>query len=231
MKLKNGEIVIPYTLRRLVMDKAIQGMVGELNEKKNAKGPISVYLPLANDQMNRICENQLLCEELGGFDSCFNLDDSLLISELTNIGVLSHTANDNSYGWNDEDSSLWGMEVNSPEFIEHLFNWVRDKDLILNYGIFSLHTFTGEAYCMDNRYDFDTSKGLFRVFRAFLEEPAHILSYIQIHNLFYEESITEASKAKFINQTIGEIREKLKMTTEFSKLLIPADKKYLLRAS
>lgn len=225
--MKMNDFVISYSLRQLAQNKDIQNIVLKLNEKKSSKDIVSVYLPLANECICKIAENPNLRDQ--GFDSCYELSDSKLINELIKIKVLSTT---NDYVFTEDDGGAYVADImiSNPSFIEHYYQWIKDECHILNYGIFSLHTFTGEAYCMDNRYKFDTSKGLFRVFKAFLEEPTHVLSYIQIHNIFYEENIIDVSKAKFINQTISEIREKLKMTNKFSKLLIPADKRYLLKS-
>ena len=226
MKIKNdNELGITYLLRKIILNNDLKYMVRYLYERRMEKEALSVYLPLANDRMNEIAENPELHDE--GFDSCFEKDDSTLINELIRLKVLSRPKEYN-FSEDDDGSFIATVKVENPDSVEHFYKWIRGQDYIINYGVFSLHTFTGEAYCMDNRYDFDTSMGLFRVYKAFLEEPTHILSYVQIHNLFHRENITNVSEAKFINQTISEIREKLKMTEALSKLLIPADKKYLL---
>lgn len=224
--MKRFDLAIPYSLRKLVEDKNIQNMIAELNEKKDEKGGISIYFPLANSCMNRIALNPNLYEE--GFDSCFKLNDSLLVNELIRMKILSKSSD--CYGWDDDTSSVYGLVIEKPNYIKHLYEWAREINTILNYGIFSIHTFTGEAYCEDSEYTFHTSKGLFVVFKAFLAEPTHILSYKQIYDLFQKSNKVKVDYYKeAVHQIIGEIREKLNMKGSKSKLFLPSDNKYFLR--
>ena len=216
---------ITYSLRELIRDEHIQSIVSDLYRNRTSKG-VSVFLPLANERFNKIASDP----EHEGVDNldelCFHLDDTLLLDEFIKLNILSV-----SKDCTDEDDDFtMCVRINDPEFIEHVYGWIKDKNLILNYGFFSLHTFTGEAYCLDNKYIFHTNKGLFRVFRAFLEEPTHILTYAKIYNTFQDsDRLTYRSEA--IHQIIGEIKEKLYMKGSLSKLFIPSSDKYYLKSS
>lgn len=226
MKIKNDDFVISYTLRQLAKDKNIQHIVKELNERKSSKDIIPIYLPLANECINKIADDPNLHEQ--GFNSCYELSDSLLINELINIKVLS-TPNDYVFTENDNGLFVADIIINNPDFIEHYYEWIKDADHILNYGIFSLHTFTGEAYCLDNKSVFPTDSGIFRVFKAFIQEPTHILSYNQINSVFINDDIQDPDSL-VIQQAIYKIKKKLDMEGEFKKLFLPSGNKYLLRS-
>jgi len=228
MNMKNGDMAISYTLRKLAFDKTIQGMVKGLYEEKDTVGPISLYLPYANDRMNKVNENMYLNGEEVEYDSCFKLEDSQLINELTRLGVLSHKSDVKFYEWDDENGSACGLIIKNPAFIEHYHKWIRDLEHILNYGVFSLHTFTGEAYCLDNRGDFKTSSGIFRVFQELMRDPSHVLTYNQVADLCFEEHVQDF-EVQVVHQAIYDIREKLKIKGDMSELIVSADKKYLLR--
>lgn len=225
--MKMNDFVISYSLRQLAQNKDIQNIVLKLNEKKSSKDIVSVYLPLANECISKIAENPNLRDQ--GFDSCYELSDSKLINDLIKIKVLS-TANDYVFTEDDDGSVVADIMISNPSFIGHYYQWIKDADHILNYGIFSLHTFTGEAYCDNCEYFFHTNKGLFRVFKAFLTEPTHILNYKQIYDSFQEGNKIKVDYYKeAVHQIIGEIREKLNMKGNKSKLFLPSDNKYYLR--
>lgn len=224
MKMKKADLGINYSLRKLLQDRDIQAVVSDLYKSRKSTDVVTVFLPLANKRLAEI-----------GFDPnhknrenlvvCFTLNDSLLLNELFKLGVLSKEE-----GTDDDEGLSAFVKINSPEFIERLYEWVKDTSLIVNYGIFSLHTFTGEAYCLDNKYIFHTNKGLFRVFQAFLKEPTHILAYGKIYNIF-QDSDRLTCGSETIHQIIGEVREKLQMKGKLSKLFIPSSDKYILKPS
>ncbi|MCL4384179.1 hypothetical protein M1116_01905 [Patescibacteria group bacterium] len=226
MKIKSDEKQgISYLLRKLILNEELGNVVRYIYEKRTEINTVSVYLPLANKRMNEIAENPNLHDE--GFDSCFEKDDCLLIDELIRLQVLARPKEFN-YCEDDDGSFIATVVVKNPSFIEHLYEWINDKKLIISYGIFCLHTFTGEAYCLDNRYDFDTNDGLYRIFKAFLEEPTHVLSYLQIINKFLDDEVKDCDELR-VQQAIYNIKRKLNMDGELSKLFLAADKKYYLR--
>lgn len=227
MKMKKLGRSINYSLRELIRDKTIQSMVSCLYEIRQRNDVIAVSLPLANSRFFLICEDPYHEDSDNIEKLCFHLKDSLFIDELIKLDVLSKGECTDEY----DEFSAYVKIVNS-NFIEGLYEWIKDKDLIINYGIFSLHTFTGEGYCVDNKYSFHTNKGLFRVFKAFLQKPTHILNDREIFQTFYD-STSDALKLRveIVHQIIGEIREKLSMKGELSKLFLRTGNQYLLKSS
>jgi uncharacterized protein YfkK (UPF0435 family) len=223
MDMKQSNI-IPFSLRELIKDKDIQGMVSDLYKHRKGTDPVTIFLPLTNDRFNKIASDPDH-EGIENFNEIrLTFDESLFLDELFKLRVLVY-----SEECANEDFSAC-VKIINPEFIEQIYEWIKDKDLIINYGIFSLHTFTGEAYCLDSKYIFHTNKGLFRVFQAFLKEPTHILAYKKIYNIF-QDSDKLTSGSETIHQIIGEIREKLQMKGKLSKLFIPSSDSYILKSS
>jgi hypothetical protein len=224
--MKTRNIKIPYSLREFVRDEAIQRMARKLYESKEIKGPVRVYLPLAEKRFNVIAEDPNHEDRDKIDELCFNLKDSQFIDELFRLKVLSKP--EKPYLEDFETA----VTIEDPEFLDYLHHWLEDQALILNYGVFSLHTFTGEGYCHDNNYFFHTGKGLYRVFRAFLENPAHILTYGRIYQTFQgNEKAISSYGSETINQIVGEIREKLAMKGKLSKLFLPSNDSYFLRST
>lgn len=205
--MKQKDFSINYSLRKLIQDKFIQSMVADLYKHRKETDPVTIFLPLTNDRFNKIASDPDH-EGIENFEElCLTFDDSLFLNELFKLRVLSKKE------CADEDFSAC-VKIINPEFIEHIHAWIKDKNLIINYGIFSLHTFSGEAYCLDNKYVFHAGKRSFRVFRSFLEEPTHILDYQTIYKIFYKgekNRPTYRMSPTQIHQIIGDIREKLHM--------------------
>jgi hypothetical protein len=222
MKMKGKVTSIPYSLRKLILDKEVHDVIIELNSKRNSTEPVTIYLPQSDKDFE-----DLMCHpnrrETVDVNECFMNNDSYLIDELKRLGII--TKKKDAYGWDDHTGSLYGILINEPVFIEHLNEWVKDSDKIISYQVFSLHTFTGEAYCLDNRYDFDTNDGLFRIFKAFLQESSHELSYQQIINFYLNDQVSDWDDLT-VQQAIYRIKKRLGM----KDLLLAADKHYYLRS-
>lgn len=228
--MKIGDYLIPHALRQLAQDKEIQGMVLDLYLRRDKKDSLWIYLPYANKRQMEFAPKEELNEELReeGYDPYFKLKDTSLISELEYLNVL-HRPEENNF-FDDEDGSFIAtVVIDKPDFIDYLYNWIKDSEYILNYGIFSLHKYTGEAYCEDNKYTFDTSKGLFRVMKAFLENTKHILTFNEIVDKFQGEHVVDYDPQR-VYQAINDIKDKLKMTGKFSKLFLTSDGTYLLKS-
>lgn len=230
MKIRN-DIRIPRDVRQLLSGKEIRDVVADLyrNLKKNDNDLVSVYLPLANKRFLQICEDPYHQGSDRIDQLCFSLDDTKLLKALEKQKVIiikGITEDEDDEG--NGTGFIAGITISEPEYIRHLHNWAKDFNLIVNYGVFSLHSFTGEVYCMDNKYIFHTGRGLFRVFLEFLTEPTHILTYRRIYDLF--QRVEGADFDNFaIHQIVGEIREKLHMTGKLSELLVTAGDRYLLK--
>lgn len=230
MKMKNKDLAIGYALRQTLSDKDVQSLISDMYKARDQK-VVSVYLPLANKQYEKICEDPYhegsdKIEEL-----CFQQADTKFLKTLESLKVLTiKTLMDDDDGEGGGMGFIANVVIKRPEYIAHLYEWIKDAGLILNYGIFSLHTFTGESYCLDSMYVFHTGKGLFRVFKRFLEEPTHILAYEVIYHTFQgSDKLTFGSEQ--VHQIIGEIREKLQMKHKLSALFRPSNDTYILRSS
>ncbi|MCX6793722.1 MAG: hypothetical protein NTY06_01310 [Candidatus Gottesmanbacteria bacterium] len=226
--MNNNDLGISYSLRKSLQDKDIQSVISDLYENRAKKDAVSIYLPFANKRYDEICDDPYHEGSDKANDLYFALDDTKLLKLLERTKILKiKELSDDDDGEGGGMGLVAMVTIIKPEYIEHLYEWIKDDSFILNYGIFSLHTFTGEAYCRDNQYIFHTNKGLFRVFQAFLTEPTHILPYQKIYNYFQGGEKPKCGAEK-VHQIIGEVKEKLRMTGKLSKLFIPSEDKYFL---
>lgn len=229
--MKNENFILNHKIRHLILNKEVQEIVKDLFKMHNSMKEAIIYLPLLNDCIYRTIKKASV--EMGSFniENCFNMEDVILLEELNKLKVLE--LKDVFEKEANEGMGLGYVAtilIKNKKYIEFLYQWICDLRLIINYGIFSLHTFTGEAYCLDSKYIFHTNKGLFRVFKAFIEEPTHIFTYKQIYQ-HYQDSTADTLRynSETIHQIIGEIREKLQMKGKLSKLFLPAGDRYILK--
>lgn len=238
--MKRKDIDISYAFRSLLQDINVSALVLEIyKEAKISKGkfihyPKNIY-KCYDMVLNKVYELSLedydkeinKCEKMSD-----NLYIELLIREKIIFGKYGISISKYEKSVDDGHKVLEVEEIDMDRFKEHV-EWIKDSSLIRNYEIFSLHTFTGKAYCLNNSCVFHTDKGLFRVFKAFIEEPTHILSFKQIFQIYHggtSEALTLKLTPQDIYQIIGEIREKLQMKGKLSKLFLPSGDKYLLKS-
>jgi len=224
--MKKSDLAIPYSVRSLLQVKQNHQIIFDLYKSIKYNEVAYFFLYIVNESWNKIAEDPYHEGADDFWKKVNDFDDSRLLIELCKLKIISRK---NESLVDDEFSVC--VEVEIPKYIEKFHYWLEDERLILNCGMFSLHTFTGESYCGNNKYNFHTSRGLFRVFKAFLTEPTHILTYNQIRSIFMDNPEEKADDRLKIHQTIGEIKEKLNMKGEFSELFVSSGKEYLLRTS
>lgn len=243
--MKKSKIGLSYTVRKLVQINEIQNLVKSLHENRQSKDPAKIYLPLVNECVTKIIEKASINREGFDLDPCFNSDDVSFLRELEKHKVIS--LKDIYEDEEDEVVKIDGrlelapygyytadVIVNDVKFIENLNRWVNDLPSIINYGIFSLNTITGEAYCLNNVGIFLPNSGMLSVLKAFLNEPSHCLSYERIYRLFHgdeKEIDIYLMTPQSIHQIIWDIRDKLFMTGKLSKLFVSSSNQYALRPS
>jgi len=229
--MKKNENSIPYVIRKLIQNRDIQGMIADLYKNRISKNVFNIYLPLVNERFTDLCIDQYH-DHTNDFDNSISRNDMVLLNELEKLQIIN-----NDGITEDEDGDGQGLgfvamvTIINPQFIELLYKWIKDTELIINYGIFSLHTFSGEAYCQDNKGKFHTGKGLFRVFLTFLKEKNHILDYSRIYKIYHEDEKNvdmEKMVPEDIHQIIHDIKDNLSMKGSLSKLFMPSSNQYIL---
>lgn len=220
------KIKITLPIREALLNKATHNIIKELFRKRKDKKIISIYLPLVTENVNNFFMQNNGVNHIP--DSCFNQTDLLLVKNLEKIKAIK--IKEISLG--DNDRWFVTIKIKNIAIIEKINEWLSHIDNIINYGIFSLDTLTGEVYCRDNMARFHPSKGKFRVFREFINDENHRLSYKRIiskHEDKPEEKIEiDSSFVIETNQIIKDIKKSLKMKDKLSKLFIPAGNAYKL---
>ena len=219
----------------MVQIKEVQDVVRSLYESRQSRGKVEVYLRLVSNCANGIINKAAKNRSNFNLDSCYDVADASFLRELEVFRVVSIS----DYYDKDAEGEYTSdgifdyalVTINDPIYIQSLNGWVNDLPNILNYGIFSLNTITGEAYCLDNGDTFLPYSGMFRVLKAFLNESSHCLSYENIYRVFRDEKDPDLSRMtpEAIHQIIGDIREKLSMKGKLSKLFVSSSNQYVLR--
>lgn len=222
---------LSYRLRNLLSEKAVFGIIEFLYQRKNEKDVIMVYLPLVtssiSDYFGELFQNNL---EPGRIpDECWNQPDANLLSELEKQKVLKLL----STGGGEE--TFANVKILDPAAIEKLYEQALMSKFFIHYGIFSLNAATGDVYCGDYTARFYRHQSFYRVFKRFLSCDSHELSYFAIYSeqeRKSENAIRKNYKAEDLtipaNQIIKDIRARLHMKGELSKLFQPIGKAYLL---
>jgi len=222
---------LSYRLRNLLSEKAVLGIIEFLYQKKSEKGVITVYLPLVtsrvSDYLEEVFKNGLEPSRIP--DECCDQPDANLLSELGKQKVLEFQ----SMGGSEE--TVAEVKILDPTAIEKLYEQALMSKYFIHYGIFSLNTATGEAYCGDHQAKFYRHQSFYRVFKRFLSCDSHELSYFTIYSEQEKKSESKIRKnytAKDLtipaNQIVKDIRARLRMKGELSKLFQPVGKVYLL---
>ena len=217
---------ITYELRKLLQNKGVRSVVINLHRQRNEKS-IELTLPIASSHFDQLLDMQ----EADRFEECTSFADYKFIGYLLKSKILSpmETKNDDFIPYTDVC-----VKINKTEFLGQLYEWVDCYDHILNYGIFSLNTLTGEAYCGDHKAKsrFDTFMRPFQVFRAFMKNENHEMSYEIIYQLATGKTMdkgqAQAADLSQIYQLIRDLRKKLRMKGELSKLFASTGTGYKL---
>ena len=211
-----------------------------LYQIRKRKAPVFIYMPLTNKCISNFyahssdnSDEEVLRQQGMIPDYCFNQSDYRFLEELRKLRALRILLKESGF---DTDINWYArIQINNPLVIERVYQWMQDdrSKRILHYGIFSLNLYTGEAYCKDNQYIFDPHRGMFKIFKAFLENKKHELSYEEIYainqNKAKEETGEVDSAIKLTaQQNIGDIKERLSMKGELAKLFVPTGMSYML---
>lgn len=224
------DVPLDFEIRQLLQDVQIKPLLSSLYKNRKNTSHSQVQLPIANERFNIYAALQssgLSAHDPTdiNIDSFFEFNDMKLLKELNDLKVVGIIK------VHYEDFSV-SLVVKDADYIEKMRYWFMNNEEIVLYGLFALDRFTGEAYCGNYRYVFQPNMGLYRVMRAFLEEPSHTLSHTQISCLYQgTENESLAKEGSAVNQIIGDLRERLSMKGKMSGLFVPSDRKYLLRPS
>ena len=234
------KISIPYPIRRMLGNPDIVDMVSSMYQLRESREQITVYLPNANRNWNKDQETVFDHESKG---QLWMIDYKELMDptrhmkyEDTNFLSLL-----NSYGYIDDltitltegDTIVVLTKIKNIKLIAKLHFWVRSKNYIFEYGLFSLNELTGEAYCEDVSTIFRQSSGQFRTLRAFLIDKNHTLTHTQILNIFNDKDpltlleIGTVEKTQ-VYQIVKDIKRKLGVKGSKSNLFLSIGNAYKL---
>lgn len=234
------KVNLSLELRQLLENEAVREVVTVLHQKGEHGGKTFIYMPLVNKCISDFyshpaddVRNMMLQQEGRIPDYCFNQLDYQLLEELQRLGILKILYQES--GFDDNSSWIAHIKTISLSAMKKIYQWMQDNQnkRIFNYGIFSLNIYTGEAYCKDNQYIFRPHRGMFKIFKAFLENQRHELSYEEIYaisqNKAKEETEDADSAIKItVQQNIGDIKERLGMKGKLAKLFVPTGMSYML---
>jgi hypothetical protein len=227
--MKNENTDIPYIFRSLFLSADVRALVLEIYEEAKYGGEFTHYPKKINSCYDKALEDSYKTDLQSynkDVEKCRKLLDNFYIKLLIEKQIITGL-----YFAVSGHRCVRVEEIDMNRLKEHV-KWVKDSSLIRNYGIFSLHTLTGKAYCLDNSYIFDPNMGFFRVFKAFIEKPTHMLSYMEIYEIYYDKpgsSLTKNFNNGKIHSIIDDIKDKLRMKEKFPNMFIYLNDSYFLK--
>lgn len=217
-------------------DPIAKKILEQLYKERDSKGEITIYLPLTTISIAEFVSESyqagILSNKIPNED--LNLPDINLVHELKRLKILKTI----HVGGGENGDSIAIIRIIDVATIEELYELMTAVKHFLHYGIFSLNTVTGDAYCNSFQTRFHPSRGLFRVFKGFLDDSTdHKLSHIEILSRSDDEPEDEIKTSEFYtettttmkaNQIIKDIKRSLGMKRKLSKLFRAAGKEYTL---
>lgn len=226
---------IPYHIRVLLSERsATSTLRAILLEQEKSGDKIKVSLPLLESSIEKYIEDYKSSHSDTPTkipNSVFDTPDYQLIEALTKNKVISSDIGP------DEDMSWFALiKILNKPFLEKCYQWARDasKGNIISYGVFSLHRFTGEAYCSDTGTRLTPSRGLFHLFKAFLERAGHELTLQEIIYYRDQDRFKNPGNVKLelnkhlVYENIKDLKERLQMKGKLTKLFVSTGKGYKL---
>lgn len=227
---------IPVSLQMLLRDERVRRVVEQLYKERDKSGEIFVYLPLVSSATNHYFGSEADYQRGNNSlpDYLFDNDDTRLVEKFEELEILQDAGGITM----DEKRGFVAMvTTQNPPAIKEIYEWMKKQDFsrFLFYGVFSLNTITGEGYCGDHKTKFHTGRTIYKVYKAFLENQNHALSFKTILSLYYDRPESEIKidlqdkyRWRKVHETAVDLRKKLGMKGKLSKLLITSGEEYIL---
>lgn len=164
----------PYLVREFIQDSEIRKIIIRIYDCRT-KAVVLIQLPYAQKYYNKKINKWKSGEAI----EIPLFPDYEFITKLVKLKVISKVDKDIKFNPYTETC----IQVENPKFIEKLYEWIKYPEKVFHYGLFSFNLATGEAYWVDSRAKFRKGRGKYQLFRAFLENPKHELSFYEILNI------------------------------------------------
>lgn len=218
---------IPYKLRFLLQDESVANFTLQIFEKSKKENKFNIYPKRVNYCLETACADKDLWAEnkkayQANIDSCYKLPENeyidLLIKEKIIIG---------KYCVDEDGSLILNIEKIVINKFSELVKWVKDREYLINYGLFSLNTLSGVAYFKDHKATFRPGTGYYSLFRELLVTKKLYLSFSEIVEIQQQRKLqsTEEDIKNDAIEYIKHLKRKLRMRSGAGKLLTMYERK------
>jgi len=231
-----------YELRQLLLDKSVKNLIKEIDKKLIINPSFDLYLSAVSSCLSDAYADQNLHNQnpkayQNAIDDCYQNNETIFLDSLTKQNIIScdYTLED------DGTFFIAKIKALNIALVKSIIRWVKQERFIIHFGIFSLNTFTGEAYCLDNKYLFKPGTGYYDLFKEFLVRKKHFVSFEEIcliQQQTFKDPNDRLSKSTFLpnekknneladlaNQKIKYLKKKLNMKSGIGKLFSKYEKR------
>lgn len=205
---------IPYELRVLLQNESVINLTLQIFEKTKNRDKFKFYPEGVNSCLNKAYSNQSLYYEdeevyKENINLCCRLPENKYIELLIKNKVIKGKYEFNADGAN---LILDVKKIKKDQYNE-IVRWAKNKKYIINSGLFSLNTLSGEAYFKNNKSYFRTSTGYYYLFRELLTTKKDYLSFDEIVEIQQQKKhqLTKEQFKEEAKRHIKHLRRKLKI--------------------
>ncbi len=179
---------INYLIRSLLLKKVVHDLIIEICDLYKKHGDkFEIYPTNVNSCLNSVYSEDSLYLDSEAIkqntNRCYE-GNELKMLDLLKINEVIELKYDSG---EDGGSCIAEIKIINHELFKDISNWVLKNKLIITYGLFSLNTLTGEAYCKDNYHLFKPGSGYYDLLKEFLKKKNHFLNFEEMVNIQQQE--------------------------------------------
>jgi len=211
---------IPYNLRRLLVEDSIVKLVKRIYKSSKVKEKFEIYPEETNKCLNNAYADQIL-QDINpdqyqkAVDRCSDISENEFIKL-----ILKNNFVRGKFILDEDSFPVLIVDKVLKNKFNLIVEWVRDRKYIIDSGLFSLNTLTGDAYFRDKFAPFRSGGGYCDLFKAFLTTNKSFLSFQEIYDIQQQRVIksTEGEIKQEAKECIKHLKKKLKMRSGEGRL-------------
>ncbi|MFA5135886.1 MAG: hypothetical protein WC489_00655 [Patescibacteria group bacterium] len=221
--MKKTDSNVSYEFRTLLKDEFVIKLILEIFDKANKGKTFHLYPKVVNSCLNKAYGDKERYDQYGGaaYQSNINKCYELLESKYIDLLIKQKIVVGNYLLDEDENLILNVKNIAMTKFIS-MVKWAKENRYILNYGLFSLNTLTGEAYFKDYKTSFRPGTGYYNLFKELITTNKSYLSFDEIVEIQRQKKnlfVTEDVKS-FAKEIIKHLKRKLAIKSKSGKLFV-----------
>jgi hypothetical protein len=224
-------MTIPYDLRRLLTEDSVIELVGDIDRISKKEKKFRIFPKEMFECFNTaFADESLYNSNPKTYQEIINSCSDSLENEFIELILKSKLIRGKFTSDEDGYPILIVNKVFRAKF-NLLVKWIKNKKYIVERGVFSLNTLSGEAYFKDKLTKFRSGSGYYKLFKEMLISKKKYLTYEEIVNIHFGKKVnwSELEVKPEAIRHIQELKKKLGMKDGHGKLFVMFEGKgYLL---